>query len=320
MPLDPAIQDFLGVLRQLQADGLKRTHDMTPPEARETFRRLALARRGDHAGDPVASVEDTSADDVPVRVYVPEGTPRAAMVFLHGGGWVIGDLDTHDVQARSFAFHAGVVVVSVDYRLAPEHPFPAALEDAHTATRWTAARLPDWGVERLVVGGDSAGGNLAAVLAQELRGSDIDLAAQVLVYPAVDMTQSHASIARLGEGYYLERATMRWFADHYMADADPADPRLSPLFADDLSGLPPAVVVTAEYDPLVDEGDAYAEALRAAGVEVRHHSFPGLIHGFYGMGGLSGPAQAAIGTTCLELVALLEEGRGEPAVPGGSPG
>ncbi|MBW3621377.1 MAG: alpha/beta hydrolase [Actinobacteria bacterium] len=279
---------------------------MAPPEARETFRRLALARRGDDAGDPVASVEDTSADGVPVRVYVPLGTPRAAMVFLHGGGWVIGDLDTHDVQARSFAHHAGVVVVSVDYRLAPEDPFPAALDDAHTATRWTADRLGEWGVDRLVIGGDSAGGNLAAVVAQELRGTDIDLAAQVLVYPAVDMTQSHHSIERLGRGYYLEGDTMRWFAEHYVGDADPADPRLSPLLADDLSGLPPAVVVTAEFDPLVDEGDAYAEALRAAGVEVRHHSFPGLIHGFYGMGGLAPAAQRAIETTCAELVDLLD--------------
>jgi acetyl esterase len=239
------------------------------------------------------------------------------MVFLHGGGWVIGDLDTHDVQARSFAHHAGVVVVSVDYRLAPEHPFPAGLEDAHTATRWTAARLAHWGVDRVVVGGDSAGGNLAAVVAQELRGSDVPLVAQVLVYPAVDMTQSHPSIERLGEGHYLEAETMRWFADHYVgasssstlldvAEADPRDPRLSPLRGE-LTGLPPAVVVTAEFDPLVDEGDAYAEALRDAGVAVRHRRFPGLIHGFYGMGGLAPAAQAAIEATCAELVSLLEE-------------
>lgn len=306
MPLDPAIADFLTLLRQLQADGLKRTHEMPAPEARETFRRLALARRGDHAGDPVASVEETSADGVPVRVYRPEGTPRAAMVFLHGGGWVIGDLDTHDVQARSFAHHAGLVVASVDYRLAPEDPFPAAVEDALTATRWAWGQLAGWGVDRLVIGGDSAGGNLAAVVCQELRGSDVELAAQVLVYPAVDMTQQHASIERLGHGYYLEAETMRWFADHYVQDADRTDPRLSPLFGP-LEGLPPAVVVTAEYDPLVDEGDAYAEALRAAGGEVRHRRFPGLIHGFFGMGGLAPVAQAAIEATCADLVAILDD-------------
>lgn len=309
MPLDPSIEDFLGFLQQLRAGGLKRTHEMSPPEARETFRRLALARRGDDAGDLVASVEDTSANGVPVRVYVPEDEPTAAMVFLHGGGWVVGDLDTHDVHARSFAHHAGVVVVNINYRLAPEHPFPAGLEDAHTATRWTAARLADWGVDRIVVGGDSAGGNLAAVVAQELRGGVVPLAAQVLIYPAVDMTQSYDSIEQLGQGYSLEGETMRWFRAHYVGDADPNDPRLSPLQGE-FEGLPPAVVVTAEFDPLVDEGDAYAKALLEAGVAVRHRRFPGLIHGFFGIGGLAPAAQAAIEATCAELRALLGDALG----------
>ncbi|MFN2563152.1 MAG: alpha/beta hydrolase, partial [Jatrophihabitans sp.] len=238
-----------------------------------------------------------------VRIYRPDvDGPVPTVVFFHGGGFVIGDLDTHEGVCRQLCRDVGAVVVSVDYRLAPEHRFPAAADDAEAAARWVVAHIDEYGgdASRVAVGGDSAGGNLAAVTAQVLHADGVELAAQLLVYPNVDfLTDDYPSRTENAEGYFLTLNDMHWFAEQYTGHraSDPrdvefaSDPRLSPLYAPSLDGLPPAVLVTAEYDPLRDEGDAYAAALEKAGVRVEHRCFPGLIHGFYGLEQMS-PAVA----------------------------
>ncbi|MGN6128914.1 MAG: alpha/beta hydrolase, partial [Nocardioidaceae bacterium] len=243
------------------------------------------------------------------RVYRP-GTEGAlpTVVLFHGGGWVIGDLDTHDNMARSICRDCEAVVISVDYRLAPEAPFPAAVEDAVAATRWAAEHLAELGgSDVLAVAGDSAGGNLAAVVAQQLRDSSGPaLAAQLLVYPATDVPGEYPSREENGEGYFLDVPTMEWFMEQYASEVESlTDPRLSPLQAPSLEGLPPAVVVTAEYDPLRDEGAAYAKALSAAGVRVDYREFDGMIHGFIDMGPHSTAAHKAVDETCAMFSALL---------------
>jgi acetyl esterase len=271
------------------------------------------------AGEPpeVGSVEDRTvpgpAGDIPVRVYRPdvEG-PAPILVFLHGGGWVIGNLDSHDVSCRALCKRAEVVVVSVDYRLAPEHPHPAASDDAWAALTWVAAHGDEVGgdASRLAVGGDSAGGNLAALMALRARDEGGPaLRHQMLIYPVTDLAAETASHVENGEGYFLTTETMRWFIDHYLgpdrAHGDPADPAISPLRADDLSGLPPAQVLTAEFDPLRDEGDAYAARLAEAGVPVDHVQHPGLVHGFIGMGLLSPDCAGAAAAAADRLRAAL---------------
>ncbi len=245
----------------------------------------------------VASVDDVIvAGSIPARVYRPAGTstaPLPTVVYFHGGGFVIGDLDTHEGVCRLLARDVEAVVVSVAYRLAPEHPFPAAVDDSYAALTWVHEHIADFGgdADRIAVGGDSAGGNLAAVCAQLAHTDAITLAAQLLVYPAVDLLGEYESRVDNAEGYLLTLADMRWFAEQYLGkseiDPDTAesalDPRLSPLHAKSLEGLAPAVVATAEYDPLRDEGNAYAKALRGAGVAVESRQFPGLIHGCYGL-------------------------------------
>ncbi|MFB6296440.1 MAG: alpha/beta hydrolase [Halobacteriales archaeon] len=246
-------------------------------------------------------------------MYTPEGEgPFPVLTFYHGGGWVIGTLDTHEPICRALAGAADCVVVSVDYRLAPEHPFPAALEDCYAATRWVsdnAATLhadPD----RVAVGGDSAGGNLAAAVAQACRDhGGPELVHQLLVYPVTDHAFDTDSYAENAEGYFLTRADMEWFWDHYLDSRfDGNNPYASPLRARDLGGLPPASVVTAGFDPLRDEGIAYAKRLDAAGVAVEHHHYDGAIHGFFGM--LVEPeipqARDAVETTAADLRASFE--------------
>ena len=307
MPVDPHIAPLLELLATVPP-----MHEGSPEEARAAFRQLAVGGRQPEHVVRVGSVEDLTipgpAGDLAARVYRPEQDGAVPTVVLfHGGGWVIGDLDTHDNMARSICRDCEAVVVSVDYRLAPEAPFPAAVEDAVAATRWVASRLVDFGGDdRLAVAGDSAGGNLAAVVAQQLRDAGGPaLAGQLLVYPAVDVTGDYASRWENAEGYFLDLPTMAWFMDHYAADAAlHEDPRISPLRHTDLSGLPPAVVVTAEYDPLRDEGEAYAAALSEAGVGVEVRRFDGMIHGFFDMGGFSPAAQAAVDEAC-ELFAKV---------------
>jgi acetyl esterase len=239
---------------------------------------------------------------VALRAYLPAGSKPderlPALVYIHGGGWVIGDLDTHDVLCRQFANGARCAVYSVDYRLAPEHPFPAAVEDCIAAVKFVAGR------HRLVaVGGDSAGGNLATVVAlhaRDLGGPEI--AFQLLIYPATDQRLEHASIRRNGEGYLLTRKAMDYFQAQYLPrKEDLLDWRASPLLAKSLAGLPPAYVITAGYDPLVDEGREYAERMAKAGVEVAYREYSDMVHGFILFGGVLDTANAAVAECCEKL-------------------
>jgi acetyl esterase len=292
MPVDPNIA---GLLSLIENSGLPPVAEGTVEQARAGLRTLMVDFRDPAALPKVASVTDTTvAGSTPARIYRPEVEgPVPTVVFFHGGGFVIGDLDTHDGVCRLLSKDVGAVVVSVDYRLAPESRFPVAVEDCYAALTWVAEHIDDYGADasRIAVGGDSAGGNLAAVCAQQAHTDGLALAAQLLVYPAVDMLGDYPSRTENAEGYFLTLADMHWFAENYLGfgETDPAaaeaasDPRLSPLHAKSLEGLAPAVVATAEYDPLRDEGDVYAAALEKAGVRVEHRQFPGLIHGFYGL-------------------------------------
>ncbi len=244
-------------------------------------------------GDVVGSVVDRKvpgpAGDIPVRVYTPApvsgaGT-RPALVWYHGGGWVIGNLDGADYGCRKFANAANAVVVSVDYRLAPEAKFPAAADDCFAATKWVAENAASLGIDahRIAVGGDSAGGNLAAVVSQmaQAQGGPA-IGYQVLIYPVTNHSFETPSYSANASGYLLTKESMEWFWGHYLANAgDGADPKASPLRAPSLAGQPPALVITAEFDPLRDEGEAYAAALKKAGVAVEAKRYDGQIHGFY---------------------------------------
>ncbi|MFF3491876.1 alpha/beta hydrolase [Streptomyces sp. NPDC002795] len=289
-------------------------------DAVEARRILAAAPDSPFPAPVVGAVEDREipgppgAPAIPVRVYLPEpdeaAGPRPVVVFFHGGGWVICDLDSHDHTARALCRDAGAVVVSVDYRLAPEAPFPAAVEDAYAAVCWTADHARELGADpgALTVAGDSAGGNLAAVVAQIARDEDgPGIACQVLVYPATDARQKSGSFDSNAEGYFLTAAHCGWFREQYLgADGDPAHPRVSPLLAEDLAGLPAAHIVTAGCDPLCDEGRAYGKALRDAGVAVTEDHFPQMFHGFFGFPALledsrqalAGAVEAIVNTAC----------------------
>ncbi|MGY1670538.1 alpha/beta hydrolase [Geodermatophilus sp. SYSU D00710] len=309
MPVDPHLAALLGMLEQMGAPPL---YEGTPEAGRAYYLSLTRDVRAPEHVVPVRSTEDVTVPgaegDLRARVYRPEEDgPLPTVVFLHGGGWVIGDLDTHDNMVRNVCRGARAVVVAVDYRLAPEHPFPAAAEDAVAAARWLAQHLDEFGGDgRLAVAGDSAGGNLAAVVAQTLRDDGVPMVGQLLVYPAVDAEGEYPSRVDNATGYFLEKDTMDWFYGHYAgAWQDARDARLSPLHHGDLSGLPPAVVVTAEYDPLRDEGEAYGKALEAAGVHADVLRYDGMIHGFFDMGTVSPAAQAAIDESCARFGELI---------------
>lgn len=313
-PLDPALAQIIPLLP------LRDPATMTPQSARDALSALAAARAA-VPPPPVDSVADIAlkgpAGAIAARVY-RVGTGRApTIVFFHGGGWVAGDIDTHDRQARLLAIETGAVVVSVDYRRPPEAKFPAAFDDAFAAVRDVFARISEFGGDaaRVGVAGDSAGGNLAAAAALACRDAGLKLAAQLLVYPVTDvggLYEDAGENARFpsrtenAEGYFLSRAVMVWFAKHYLSDAaEGADWRVSPLRAKTLAGLAPAVVTTAWFDPLRDEGEAYADALIAAGVEVRRHHGPGLIHGYFGMGDACEAAKAEGARARADFKALL---------------
>ena len=286
MPVHPEAQ---GLLDALAEAGLPATEEMTVPNARAaTAGFLALQ------GEPVevASVLDRTvpgpAGEIPVRVYTPAGEgPLPVVVYFHGGGWVIGDLEVVDQPCRQLASAAGAIVVSVDYRLAPEHRYPAAFDDSYAATVWVGAHAAEIGGDpaRLAVAGDSAGGNLAAAVALAARDrGGPELAAQLLIYPVTDFNFGTASYQDNREGYLLTKGSMQWFWAHYLGAQDlDKDPYACPLRADSLVGLPPAYVATSEYDPLRDEGEAYARRLEEAGVAVTAKRFDGLLHGFFWM-------------------------------------
>jgi len=294
--VDPQVQVFLD---ELVARGGGGFSTMSPVEARKLSLIDALMLG---PGRPVHSVEDRVIDGpggpLPLRIYVPTPTARGILVYFHGGGWVIGDLETHDALCREFALVTDCIVVAVDYRLAPEHRFPAAADDAFAATCWVAAHqaeLPG-GPHKIAVGGDSAGGNLAAavtLMARQRGGPAIDF--QALIYPVTDIDMNRPSYLANAEGYLLTRDDMAWFLGHYLATADDGlNPYASPLRAADLSGLPPALVITAEYDPLRDEGEAYAQRLREANVPTQLTRYPGMIHAFVRLFGRFDQAQRAI--------------------------
>lgn len=316
MALDPQIKDMLDFIASTGAPALS---DGTAEQARAAFDALTIGLRTPATVVQVKAVEDVTipgpAGQVPARIYRPDGVegPMPTLVFFHGGGFVIGSIETHDNDCRTLARDVEATVLSVGYRLAPEHRYPAALDDCLAATVWAGAHIGDLGADadRIAVGGDSAGGNLAAVVAQRCRdGQGPRLAAQMLFYPAVDFRADSDYPSRLdnAEGYFLTLADMGWFQGQYIeAGGDVTDPSLSPLLGD-LAGLAPAAVVTAEFDPLRDEGNRYAQALTAAGVTVRHHQFDGLVHGFLDMGPMSAAAAHAVTTCSDDLRALLGEG------------
>jgi acetyl esterase len=299
--LDP---DAAAVYRAFQEAGRPTYETLTAPEARAYY---AQARFATNPEPPeLARVTPLAIPaphgTIPARIYVPKDPRRhdglsPALVFFHGGGWVIGDLDSHDVVCRQLAVEAALIVISVDYRLAPEHKFPAAADDAIAATKWIAANARELGVDaaRLSIGGDSAGGNLAAVVALAARdGNGPAIAGQVLIYPAVDFAMTHGSHSEPETSVLLTHSVIRWFRDHYLnGAADVDDWRASPARAQNLGGLPPTYVLTAGADPLRDEGDEYAERLRQAGVPVATKHYPGQFHGFFTMGKLLREANVA---------------------------
>jgi acetyl esterase len=301
MPLDPDTQIVIDMIRMA---GRPPFEKLTPPEAREAYsasRKVLQPPRED-----VAETRDLSIPgplgDIPLRLYRPQHTEAAdrlpALVYYHGGGWLLGDLESHDGVCRRFANAARCRVVSVDYRMAPEHKFPAAVDDCAVATRWVADQADTLGVDpaRVAVGGDSAGGNLAAVMALMARdGALPPLAYQLLIYPATDMMMTTVSSQAFGPGIPLTSATMKWFIDHYMRGVDDQrDWRASPLRAADLSGTAPALVLTCAYDPLCDEGIAYARRLEREGVRTTHLHFSDQTHGFMSMGRIVRAADVAI--------------------------
>ena len=292
-------------------------HTLEPVEARRFYRdRRALTQP---TAPDVHEVSDLAADGpngaIPLRLYKParrhlggpEGMP--VLVYFHGGGWTIGDLDTHDVLCRQLANASHCAVVSVDYRMGPEHRFPAAVHDCMAATRWVRAHADSLGLDagRLAIGGDSAGGNLAAVVAILARDEgDLPIAWQLLVYPATDMRCGHASHASNGQGYLLTSETIRYYHDNYIDDeAHDLDWRASPLLHTRLDGLPPALVLTAGFDPLRDEGLEYADALVAAGNQATSVCFGRQIHGFITMGAVIDEANTAVTLCAAELARAL---------------
>ena len=303
-PIDPQVRVFLDQLKALRAPPL---YTMTPEEARPV---VVADSRFLGVPESLAEVEDRkirgSAGEIPIRIYTPCGTGiMPVLVYYHGGGWVVCDIATHDTLCRSIANEAGCIVVSVDYRLAPEHKYPAAVEDAYAAAAWVFGRAETLGGDsgRIALGGDSAGGNLAAVVAMKAR----DKAAfrpglQVLIYPVTDFNFQTSSYLENADGFMLTREDMKWFWGHYLErEEQGAEPYASPMRAEDLSDLPAALVITAKYDPLCDEGEAYAARLREAGVPVVLSRYEGMIHGFVRHTAQFDQARAAIGEIAAAL-------------------
>ena len=316
MPLHPAARLMLDQLATVEAP---RLWDLPIEQVRAG--QMVFASIG--AGDPVevGAVEDRTVTgphgDIPVRVYTPSadqiGSTIPAVVYLHGGGWVFMSIESHDGICRRLAAESGAVVVSVEYRLAPEHPFPIPLDDCDAAISWVAAHAVEIGAEpgMLAVMGDSAGGNLAAAATLVARDRKRPhLAAQVLVYPALDPARDTPSYRENGAGYLLDDPGMEWFWQQYLQDDEhEKNPLAAPARADDLRGLPPATVITAEFDPLRDEGEAYATRLSESGVVARTHRVPGMLHGFLGMPAMFDEANDAMGIAARALREAFDTAR-----------
>jgi acetyl esterase len=298
------------MLDQLEALDQPPFAEQTPEQARAGFELMSQI-----VGPPEQAVptDDRTilgpGGEIPVRIYRPDAQgPLPVVVYFHGGGWVVGNIASHDTPCHRIAASVPAVVVSVDYRLAPEARFPAAVDDCEAATAWVSMHAAELGADpsRLAVAGDSAGGNLAAVVARRARDKGgPPIAFQLLIYPCADMTRALPSHVENGDGYLLTSDEMTWFIGHYIDEADYKDPDASPLSADDLSGLPPALVVTAEFDPLRDEGEAYAERLRQAGVDAVTSRYDGQIHGFYGLDSLLEGSRKATAETVAALRTAL---------------
>ena len=310
--IDPQVQ---AVLEMVIKSGRPAYNTLSPKEARQLFRetRPPSTPTPPEIGEVKNLVID-GPSQVAVRTYRPKGvaatTALPALVYFHGGGWVIGDLDTHDVLCRFLAAEAGIAVVNVDYRLAPEAKFPAAADDAWAATQWVVKNAAKLGIDasRLAVGGDSAGGNLAAVVALMARDAGAPaLKLQVLMYPVTDVGTQTQSYKDFGEGYLLTRDGMKWFFDHYLASKDQeSDWRVSPLRAKSLAGVAPALIITAGFDPLRDEGEAYARKLREAKVRTDYVCYGGMIHGFMPMGKLIDTGNRAVSHAAASLREALK--------------
>jgi acetyl esterase len=314
VPVDPQIKGMLDLLTRFDAPPLS---SVGPEQARAGFEQMTTGMRAPEMLTPVAGTEDvsipTAAGPMKARIYrplTPAAAPMPTVLFIHGGGFVVGSVDSHDNQARGISAATGSVVVSIDYRLAPEAPWPGPVDDAFAGLRWIADHIAELGGDaaHIAVAGDSAGGNLAAVVAQLAHQEGPAICAQFLIYPVVDFDHDAEYQSRIDNatGYFLTTDDMIWFSSMYVPEgADTKEPTLSPLHAKDLSGLAPAVILTAEYDPLRDEGEAYAAALKDAGVEVHHFRSDGLIHGFFDLGLLSQAAASAVALGCAEFSALL---------------
>ncbi|MGA2036303.1 MAG: alpha/beta hydrolase [Acidimicrobiales bacterium] len=308
MPVEPVLRTILERIAALEQPP---PSEMTPEEMRASY--MAMAAMGAVPSNP-PEVQDRTipgpAGEIPVRVYRPVDAAAAAggavpvgsetppvVAFFHGGGWAIGSVHTHDALCQQLAAQVPAVVVSVDYRLAPEHPFPAGLEDSMAATAWVSEHAAELGADpaRLAVAGDSAGGNMSAVISRRARDSGgPPILFQLLVYPPTDLTNSYPSHKENGQGYLLTSEMIDWFTGHYLGDGDRRNPDVSPMCAENLSELPPALVITAEYDPLRDEGEAYAARLADAGVDARLVRYDGMVHGFLQMNGVLLGAATAI--------------------------
>jgi acetyl esterase len=306
--LDPQIDAVLA--RDLEL-GFPPVEELSPAEARANFERLVK----EHAGpvDEVHSVEDRDADGVPVRIYRPVETaePSPALVYFHGGGWVVGSIETHEVITRALAKRAGCIVISADYRLAPEHQYPAARDDAWTAAKWVMENAEELGVDidKIGVGGDSAGGTLATITARKGRDVGMPFAAQLLLYPVTSRHDDTPSYSLFSMGYGLTRAAMAWYWQQYLGDSDGSDdPDIAPSALRDMRRLPRAIVVTAEADVLRDEAETYAQRMFLAGVETEGYRYDGMIHGFLRMGGAVERSNKALDEISESLAAALAKG------------
>jgi acetyl esterase len=307
MPLDPQVE---AMRSQREADNVPQLYTQTLAEARAAD--LASIQAAGGSLEPVHHVEDRVIDEtgLPLRIYRPEGSgPLPTLVYFFGGGWTLGSIDTADGICRQLANAVPCQVITVGYRLAPENPFPAAVSDCHQATQWIAAHASELQVGRIAVGGDSAGGNLAAATTLLARESGPALAAQLLVYPNTLYGSDTASMRAGDDPFLFNRTSVDWYWDHYLTDpADGRNPLASPLLAESYADLPPALVITAEYDPLRDEGEFYAEKLYAAGVPTQLSRYDGMVHGFFAMSGVLDGGRKAIAEAAEFLQRTFADG------------